>query len=101
MEVASKMPKYSVRSIKDEEDSSGEEKAVVKQVKSSTVAIKSLVDAKINVTVSVTGNSYVFNGAGSQVDVDEADVNELLQKRRGGRSCCGGSKEGVPMFSLA
>lgn len=101
MEVTSKMPKHSVRKLDKGRYSPSEEKSTFNEVINSTVAVKCLVDAKVNVTGSETGNVYTFNGAGSQVNIDEADVNGLLQKRRGSRSCCGGSKEGVPMFSLA
>lgn len=38
---------------------------------------------------SVTGNLYVFAGAGSVVIVDEQDVPAMLAKTVGSRSCCG------------
>jgi hypothetical protein len=72
-----------------------------KKEKESTLPVQSLIDAKIIATGYVTGNSYVFNGAGSVVDVDERDVENLLSKRQGGRQCCGGTDYGNAMFTLA
>jgi hypothetical protein len=66
-----------------------------------TVALKLMIDAKVNVTGYVTGNSYVFDGAGSVVNVDERDVESLLNKRQGGRQCCGGTDFGNAVFSMA
>jgi len=37
----------------------------------------------------ITGNEYTFSGAGSQVDVDEKDVEHFLS--RVARSCCSGN----------
>lgn len=45
-------------------------------------------DLTMNVIGSVTGIRYIWNGAGSVVDVDERDLPELLSKQ-GGKSCCG------------
>jgi len=65
-----------------------------------SIAVQSQIDAKVRVTGYVTGNSYVFNGAGSVVYVDEKDVEKLLEKRQGGRQCCGGTGNGNAVFSL-
>jgi len=51
----------------------------------------------VNVIGAVTKQRYVFNGAGSEVSVDERDVPEILSKRSG-RSCCGPGF--TPYFSL-
>jgi len=59
-----------------------------------------LIDAKIRVQGSVSGKSYVFSGAGSIVDVDKRDVNDLLQKRQGGRQCCGSGEFGNQVFEF-
>jgi len=57
-----------------------------------------LKDVKLIVPGPVTGNTYVFPGAGSVVDVDILDVEGLLTKY-GQRSCCG-SDVPTPYFSL-
>ena len=63
-----------------------------------TVFIRSLVDAVVKVTGTVTGNVYVFPRAGSEVEVDIRDKDEILNKKRG-RACCGGSS-GKSLFEL-
>jgi len=55
-----------------------------------TILIRSRLDAKYKTTGSVSGRPYVFNGAGSIVDVDKRDVDEFLSRRRR-KGCCGGS----------
>lgn len=57
-----------------------------------------LKDLTLIIRGSVSGNEYRFNGAGSIVDVDERDVEELLRKDSR-RSCCG-SDQPTPYFSL-
>ncbi len=63
-------------------------------------AVRLLIDANVNATGYVTGNSYKFDGAGSVVDVDERDVENLVNKRQGGRQCCGGTGHGNAVFEL-
>jgi hypothetical protein len=65
----------------------------------SKVLIECLLDAKVNVTGAVTGQQYVFHGAGSKALVDVLDKDEILNKRKG-RSCCGGQSNGI-LFQLA
>ena len=64
-----------------------------------TVSIRSLVDATVKVTGTVTKKQYVFNGAGSTQDVDILDKDDILNKKRG-RACCGG-QSGTSLFVLA
>jgi len=67
-----------------------------------TVRIVLLLDAILMVTGEVSKQVYKFPGAGSVVDVDKLDVEFLLQKRQGGRQCCGsGTTEGNQIFALA
>lgn len=54
----------------------------------STVKIQSLIDANVTLTGTVTGNSYHFPRAGTVVEVDVKDKDEILNKKRG-RACCG------------
>lgn len=59
------------------------------KARTKTVRIVLLKDVKLKVIGSVTGRSYVFDGAGSACRVDERDLPKLLEKNtRGG--CCGG-----------
>ena len=98
------MSKRNLHSVKKDYEDTVEkpvEKVEAKVFASSTKKIQLLVDAKLKATGYVTGNSYVFNGAGSVVDVDERDVEQLLEKRQGGRQCCGGTGVGNAVFSLA
>lgn len=60
-----------------------------------------LIDAKVHVTNTPSGREYVFDRAGSIVDVEETDVEFLLNKRQGERQCCGGTDRGNKMFDLA
>lgn len=65
---------------------------------SDTVAIRSLVDAQVKITGTVTGTVYVFPKAGSILDVDSRDKDEIINKKRG-RACCGGNS-GKSLFEL-
>lgn len=65
---------------------------------SDTVSIVCLLDATVKITGTGTGKQYVFNGAGSVVDVDISDKDEILNKKRG-RACCGG-ESGTSLFAL-
>lgn len=53
-----------------------------------TVSITSLMDARVLITGTVTGKLYVFSKAGTVVEVDKLDADEILNKKRG-RVCCG------------
>lgn len=55
-----------------------------------TISITNLLDGIVEVTGTVTGNKYRFNGAGDSQSVDIRDKDELLNKKRG-RACCGGN----------
>ena len=46
----------------------------------------------------VTGRVYVFNGAGSKLNVDERDAQALLSRNRG-ISCCSGNSAS-PYFEI-
>lgn len=63
-----------------------------------TVSIRSLIDATVKLTGSVTGQAYVWNGSGDITSVDSRDKDEILNKKRG-RACCGGTS-GRSLFEL-
>jgi hypothetical protein len=54
-----------------------------------TVSIVFLMDAIYTFTGTVTGKTYVFNGAGAVAQIDVRDKDEILDKKTG-RACCGG-----------
>ena len=65
--------------------------------KPETVKIQCMIDAKVKLIGTATGNTYIFSGAGSVVEVALADKDEILNKKRG-RSCCG--KGNNSLFTL-
>lgn len=95
MESTSKVSKHSLYSVKPIETVTTPKYSI------NYKRVQLAIDANVKVVGSVTGNRYVFNGAGSVVDVDERDVDNLLEKRQGGRRCCGGTGYGNQMFVLA
>ena len=100
MESANPMPKHYQSGV--------DENAYSKKVETVTppreqVVLKNLtllIDAKVRVRGVISGRQYEFSGAGSSADVDIRDVDDLLQKRQGGRQCCGGSDTGNQVFEL-
>lgn len=64
----------------------------------STRQVRSLMDARIRMIGSYSGREYVFQQAGSVVDVETEDVESLL-KRRQSKGCCGGGGSGA-IFEL-
>lgn len=65
-----------------------------------TVFLRSVYDARLEYTGQITGKQYIWNKAGSVVEVDAEDSKILLAKRIGIKSCCGNSKGGKPLFEL-
>lgn len=65
---------------------------------SDTVSIRSLIDGKVTITGTVSGNVYVWGKVGDTQDVDIRDKDEILNKKRG-RTCCGGNS-GKPLFEI-
>lgn len=64
------------------------------------VYIKALYPSIIKYTGQVTGQLYVWSGAGDVQPVDSRDAPYLLAKRRTNRVCCGGvvDEGGYKMF---
>lgn len=58
-----------------------------------SVKIRSRFDARLEYTGQATGKRYVWNKAGSEVDVDVEDSEILLAKHIGDRLCCGNSPD--------
>lgn len=96
------MPKHYQPSVEEELPyKKVEEVAARPRERVELVKLALLIDANVKVQGSVSGKTYVFSGAGSIADVDKRDVNDLLQKRQGGRQCCGGTDNGNRVFELA
>jgi hypothetical protein len=53
-----------------------------------TIRLVLLRDTRLTIVGKSTGKTYVFNGAGSQLDVDEEDAVVMLEKTSGVKSCC-------------
>jgi len=66
-----------------------------------TKKLRLMIDSNLKITGKFSGRSYLFNGAGSVQDVEETDVEWLLERRQGGRQCCGGGATGNVVFELA
>jgi len=62
-----------------------------------TVRIILLKDVKLNYVGKITGNLYVFNGCGSELDVNKKDA-EIMLMRKGSPSCCG--SQPTPYFDV-
>jgi len=59
------------------------------------------IDGKYKVIGKYSGREYLFDRAGSVQDVDNRDVEWMLEKRQGGKQCCGSSEIGNKVFDLA
>lgn len=84
----------------DERHSIGLESGQDEEIKDLPAAFVRLVlarDIVLKINGPVTGKQYVFNRAGSMVDVDASDVPGLLLKRSKS-SCCSG--ETSPYFDV-
>lgn len=77
--------------------------ATIKEKKPETdsdyVTLRLLIPVTMYVTHTVSGNQYVFYGAGTEVKVLRVDAENLLQ-RRTPPGCCGTGGEGTPYFEL-
>jgi len=59
------------------------------QNEAETVPVRLMKELKVNVIGAVTGNTYIFNGAGSIVNVDKLDMENINKKNYVHNSCCG------------
>ena len=65
-----------------------------------SVKIRSLYDARLEYTGQVSGKQYLWNKAGSVVEVDVEDSEILLAKHIGNQLCCGNSQDMNRIFEL-
>lgn len=82
------MPKHNLRSIVERVE-----------VEYETRPVRLMLDVKFKAINTPSGREYVFNGAGSVVNVDTIDLEWFLDKRQN-KGCCGGGG-GMPVFELA
>ena len=66
-----------------------------------TMKLRSRRDARLLYTGQVTGKRYVWDSAGSVVEVDFLDGEILLAKKSNGKTCCGSSKGDNSVFEIA
>ena len=66
-----------------------------------TMRLRSRRDARLLYTGQVTGKRYVWDSAGSVVEVDFLDGEILLAKKSNGKTCCGSSKGDNSVFEIA
>ena len=100
MESANPMPKHDPFSVNENQYPKKVETVTPPKEQVTLKRLTLLIDANVRVTGIVSGRQYEFNGAGSSTDVDIRDVDDLLQKRQGGRQCCGGTDTGNQVFEL-
>lgn len=62
------------------------------------IEIQSQIDAHLVYVGATSGKHYQWLKAGDVVPVDEGDAAELLSKKIGHGSCCGGATEGNQVF---
>lgn len=102
MEGTDKMPKHNPSSVEPVDPWKSLERITASpREQAETVTLTLLIDTRLQVQGSISGKSYVFSGAGTTVDIDKRDVDDLLQKRQGGRQCCGGTEYGNQVFELS
>lgn len=63
-----------------------------------TVPVTLLKDLVLKTTGEVTKNLYVFNGAGSTINIDKRDINGIIKKNEMRKSCCGSNTS--PYFEI-
>jgi hypothetical protein len=63
-----------------------------------TVSVQLLKSLVVKTMGKATGNQYIFNGAGSIVNIDKRDLDGLLQSNQLRQSCCGSYSS--PYFNI-
>jgi hypothetical protein len=53
------------------------------------VSIRLLKSLVLKTKGEATGTIYIFNGAGSIVNVDKSDVESIMKRNKSVKSCCG------------
>ena len=66
-----------------------EKEIIQEQSEAETVPVRLMKSLIVKVIGAVTGNIYIFNGAGSIVNVDKLDMENINKKNYVHNSCCG------------
>ena len=64
------------------------------------VAVRLVYPARVRYPGHVSGQQYIWEKIGDVVPVLPEDVPYLLEKRLGGKACCGAGGDGNKMFEL-
>ena len=66
-----------------------EEVTIIDEKVNETVPIRLLKSLKVKTKGEATGTIYIFNGAGSIVNVNKSDVESIMRRNKPVKSCCG------------
>jgi hypothetical protein len=80
-----------IEPIEEEElvEISGDEVTIIDEEIEETVPVRLMKQLIVKVTGNSTGKIYIFNGAGSIVNVDKSDLEIINRKNKVRPSCCG------------
>jgi hypothetical protein len=62
---------------------------IMEQKEQEFVSIRLLKSLVVKTKGEATGTIYIFNGAGSIVNVDKSDVESIMKRNKSVKSCCG------------
>jgi hypothetical protein len=83
--------RHSIKIVNDTED-------YTKEPEIETVSVILMKSMVVKVRGEITNNEYIFNGAGSIVQVDKKDIDGMMKNNIRRQSCCGSYS--TPYFSL-
>ena len=66
-----------------------------------SVKVRSKFPARLKLVGASSGKQYVWQAAGSVVEVDAVDARDLLSKKMGSQTCCGGTQQKNFLFEIA
>jgi hypothetical protein len=94
MEVRMPNARRSVKNIEPIEEEelveiSGDEVTIIDEEIEETVPVRLMKQLIVKVTGNSTGKIYIFNGAGSIVNVNKSDLEIINKKNKTHPSCCG------------
>lgn len=72
--------------------------ALQEQNEVATVPVRLMKNLIVKVIGGTTGQEYIFNGAGSIVNVDKSDLETIEKKNNNKKACCGGYS--TPYFDI-
>jgi len=93
------MSKYNLRTVEDEDQPVHKKVEEVKTYAKPDVKMRLRINSNYKLTGKFSGREYLFQGAGSVLNVDSRDVDWILGLRRQ-KGCCGGGGSNA-IFELA